>query len=240
MENRGFIANVGDSRAIMSGTNGEKVYCISRDHRPNDEKEYARILEAGGKIYQTEANIKSIDGFDNIIGPLRVVPGKLSVSRAIGDIEAKHPDLGGNPNVIIALPEIKYFDINSNSDFIVIGCDGVFEKMKNKEIVDFIWKNSEAIKPKDIHHMSGILVEKLVNETMNKKSTDNITTILICLKPTLEKNEIRYNPSHTQQVNKIPKSIITEEKKEINKNTLTKFNKMTQLKTNEKFISINK
>lgn len=30
-----------------------------------------------------------------IIGPLRVYPGKLSVTRTIGDIEAKDKELGG-------------------------------------------------------------------------------------------------------------------------------------------------
>jgi protein phosphatase 2C family protein 2/3 len=228
---------VGDSRAVMSGNSGEKVYCVSRDHRPTDEKEYGRIIEAGGKIYQTEANIKSIDGIDNIIGPLRVIPGKLSISRAIGDIEAKHPDLGGNPNVIIALPEIKYFDINSNSDFILIGCDGLFDKMKNKEIIDFIWKNTDLIKPKDIHHSCGILVEKLVAETINRKSTDNITAVLICLKNSFE-GGVKYNPSLTQQVNKTPKAILPKE--ELNKNTIAKFTKMTQPGGYGKFISINK
>jgi protein phosphatase 2C family protein 2/3 len=34
---------------------------------------------------------------DLIIGPLRVLPGRLSVSRTFGDVEAKHPKLGGNP-----------------------------------------------------------------------------------------------------------------------------------------------
>jgi protein phosphatase 2C family protein 2/3 len=49
------------------------------------------------------------------------MPGKLSVSRAIGDIEAKNPTFGGNPNVVIAIPEIKYFDINNKYDFIIVG-----------------------------------------------------------------------------------------------------------------------
>jgi protein phosphatase 2C family protein 2/3 len=221
----------------MSGSNGEKVYCISKDHRPNEEKEYSRIIEAGGKIYQTEANIKSFDGIDNILGPLRVIPGKLSISRAIGDIEAKHPDLGGNPNVIIALPEIKYFDISQNSDFILIGCDGLFDKMKNKEIIDFIWKTSNLVQVKDIHHSCGILVDKLVTETINKKSTDNITAIIICLRNSFE---TKYNPSLTQQVNKVPKTIHTEDKRELNKHTIAKFTRLTQPKANEKFISINK
>ena len=34
-----YIANVGDSRAIMSGNNGKKLFPLSRDHKPSDEKE---------------------------------------------------------------------------------------------------------------------------------------------------------------------------------------------------------
>lgn len=35
-----------------------------------------------------------------IIGPLRVFPGKLSVTRTLGDIEAKDRDFEGIPNCI--------------------------------------------------------------------------------------------------------------------------------------------
>ena len=37
---------------------------------------------------------------DFIIGPLRVYPGKLSVTRTLGDIEAKDSDFEGIPNCI--------------------------------------------------------------------------------------------------------------------------------------------
>lgn len=46
-----------------------------------------------------------------ILGPFRVFPGRLSVSRTFGDIEAKRVKLGGNPKVIIAEPEIKAFKV---------------------------------------------------------------------------------------------------------------------------------
>ncbi len=39
IEKRVYIANVGDSRAILSSKNGSKFYVLSRDHRPGDEKE---------------------------------------------------------------------------------------------------------------------------------------------------------------------------------------------------------
>jgi len=46
-----------------------------------------------------------------ILGPFRVLPGRLSVSRTFGDIEAKKPKYGGNPKVIVAEPEIKAFKV---------------------------------------------------------------------------------------------------------------------------------
>lgn len=42
-------------------------------------------------------------------GPYRVLPGRLSVCRTFGDIEAKLPKYGGNPKVVISTPEIKSF-----------------------------------------------------------------------------------------------------------------------------------
>jgi protein phosphatase 2C family protein 2/3 len=41
------------------------------------------------------------------MGPVRVNPGRLSVSRTFGDIEAKLARFGGNPKVVVADPEIK-------------------------------------------------------------------------------------------------------------------------------------
>jgi len=72
-------------------------------------------------------------------GPLRVFPGRLSVSRTFGDIEAKKPRYGGNQNVIVCEPEIISFKIKDNFDFFLIGCDGIFERMDNKQITDVVW-----------------------------------------------------------------------------------------------------
>lgn len=51
VETNTYIANVGDSRAIMSAEEGKKLFVLSRDHRPNEDTEKARIVENGGKIY---------------------------------------------------------------------------------------------------------------------------------------------------------------------------------------------
>jgi protein phosphatase 2C family protein 2/3 len=66
-----------------------------------------------------------------IIGPLRVFPGKLSVTRTLGDIEAKDPEFEGIPNCISFEPEIAKFTIDKNDDFLFLGCDGIFEKLES-------------------------------------------------------------------------------------------------------------
>lgn len=48
------MANVGDSRAVLSAEGGKLAFNLSRDHRPIDTKEQQRILTRGGKIYRTE------------------------------------------------------------------------------------------------------------------------------------------------------------------------------------------
>ena len=60
-----------------------------------------------------------------------MLPGRLSVSRTFGDAEAKITKHGGNPKVVIAEPEIKSFRITKDHDFIVLGCDGIFDKLSN-------------------------------------------------------------------------------------------------------------
>lgn len=47
-----YIANVGDSRAVLSKNYGERVVAVTVDHKPSDENEQKRINLAGGRVYQ--------------------------------------------------------------------------------------------------------------------------------------------------------------------------------------------
>lgn len=113
MDNVAYVANVGDSRCLMSINSGAQTAVLSRDHKPDCELERKRIQSSGGKVYRTQTLAKPAatpDEKDQYVqGPLRVFPGRLSVSRTFGDIEAKRPRYGGNPNVIICEPEIIKF-----------------------------------------------------------------------------------------------------------------------------------
>jgi serine/threonine protein phosphatase PrpC len=144
-----YVANVGDSRAFMSVDGGQKIMLLSKDHKPEDEGETKRVEENGGQIYQNKSYVPdpspdNLSGVQTIIGPHRVFPGRLSVSRTIGDIEAKDPRYGGNPKCVVPIPDIKVFKIQPNHDFIFLGCDGVFEKLSNREVLNSIWKVTDC------------------------------------------------------------------------------------------------
>lgn len=73
-----------------------------------------------------------------------MLPGRLSVCRTFGDPEAKLEYRGGNPNVVMAEPEIKVFSISKHHDFIVLASDGIFDKLQNEDIGKCVWLSCEA------------------------------------------------------------------------------------------------
>lgn len=99
-------------------------------------------MEAGGKIYQTTA-ITEVNGqYDMIVGPLRVFPGRLSTTRTFGDFEAKDNSKDGNDKVVICEPEINSFEIDTH-DFIIMGSDGLWDRMDNIELVEIMQQLKE-------------------------------------------------------------------------------------------------
>jgi protein phosphatase 2C family protein 2/3 len=86
---------------------------LSYDHKPESLIEKERIINSGGSIFlDTRDHNKPIN---------RIIPGGLSVSRTIGDIEAKEPRFRGIPGVIIPIPDILVFNIQPEMDFILLG-----------------------------------------------------------------------------------------------------------------------
>lgn len=100
-----------------------------------------RIIKGGGHLYQNGVPLGYLvpDTTQNI-GPVRVHPGRLSVSRTFGDPHAKFERLGGNPNVVIAVPDITNFKvINSHHDFIIIASDGIYDRLTTEEVASLVW-----------------------------------------------------------------------------------------------------
>lgn len=53
-----YVANLGDSRAIMSCDGGKYLIPLSHDHKPSEKGEALRIQQGGGKVYQTQSVIR--------------------------------------------------------------------------------------------------------------------------------------------------------------------------------------
>jgi protein phosphatase PTC2/3 len=128
-------------------------------------------------------------------GPHRVHPGRLSVSRTIGDIEAKDKRYGGNPKVVVADPDIISFRIKNNYDFIVLGCDGIFEKVDNQKISSEVLKafscDAKPIVPSastvpvlnsTLHSKAGDAIDRILHACINEKTLDNVTAVMIGFK----------------------------------------------------------
>jgi protein phosphatase 2C family protein 2/3 len=135
-KNKCIIANVGDSRLIIF-KNKELSFC-TEDHKPGTKLEKERITKAGGKVYQTPSLFPLYQNGKEIEIPWRVLPGRLSVSRTFGDIEAKDPKFEGNKNVVVALPDITEIELSEEYNLIVLGCDGIFDVLSNEEILECV------------------------------------------------------------------------------------------------------
>jgi serine/threonine protein phosphatase PrpC len=203
-DNKIYIGNIGDSRAIMSICEGTKVKQLTIDHKPDNVKEFERALKNGSKIYlddnddvdRDESKIpfikdkielekmKAVKENSTEEKIFRVYPSDLAVMRTIGDIKAKKKEYGGIPGTIINIPEIFIYDINSNDDFIVLGCDGIFDDLSNEEVINAAWmayKHRAKEKNYDIHESTKDACDLVIRVALEKQTTDNLSCIIIGL-----------------------------------------------------------
>lgn len=85
------------------------------------------------------------------------------MSRTIGDIEAKDTRYGGKADVVISTPEIRSFKIVDSYDFMLMGCDGVFEKMTNQEIMKTILQSVGQTGFESVHERGGKAIDAVLN-----------------------------------------------------------------------------
>ena len=183
-KNKCIIANVGDSRLIIF-KNKELSFC-TEDHKPGTKLEKERITKAGGKVYQTPSLFPLYQNGKEIEIPWRVLPGRLSVSRTFGDIEAKDPKFEGNKNVVVALPDITEIELSEEYNLIVLGCDGIFDVLSNEEILECVKivlkeKKIKDIKEINISELCGHFASMIIKSALAKDSFDNVSCIVIAI-----------------------------------------------------------
>ena len=81
--------------------------------------------------------------------------------------------------MLIAEPEIKAFRIKKDHDFIVLACDGIFDKLSSREVIKLVWETANNSKARSIHELSGQAVDSILKASIIKKTLDNITVVMI-------------------------------------------------------------
>lgn len=108
--NRLYVANVGDSRTVLSKAG--KAIPLSEDHKPNRLDERKRIESAGGVVMWA--------------GTWRV-GGVLAMSRAFGNRMLKQ--------YVVAEPEIQEQEVNEELELLVLASDGLWDVVSNEDAV---------------------------------------------------------------------------------------------------------
>jgi len=138
---------------------------------------------------------------------------------------------GGRPGVLIAEPEIMNFNINEKLDFIVMGCDGIFDSLTNTEVSDCVWLGLKDIKSDNIHLSCAASCDLIMKTSLIKKSYDNVSCIIICFE--------NYEKEFNNYINKSKESETEESftnynnQKQPNFKTETKFHNIKLLNLND-------
>ncbi|KAL5700711.1 protein-serine/threonine phosphatase [Ranunculus cassubicifolius] len=156
-----LVANVGDCRAVLS-RKGDTIE-MSQDHRPMNEPERARVEKSGGHI---------IDG--------KYLNGVLSVSRALGDWDMKLPL--GSTSPLIAEPEFREILLTEDHEFLIIGCDGIWDVLSSQQAVSRVRRGLQR------HGDPEKCARDLVKKALRLNTSDNLTVVVVSFSP-LESRE---------------------------------------------------
>lgn len=151
-----MVANAGDCRAVLC-RKGEAID-MSQDHRPIYPSERKRVEELGGYID---------DGYLN---------GVLSVSRALGDWDMKFPR--GSASPLVAEPEFRQVMLTEEDEFLIIGCDGIWDVMTSQQAVSLVRRGLKR------HDDPEQCAKDLVMEALRLNTFDNLTVIIVCFSST--------------------------------------------------------
>jgi len=123
-ERKCWTINVGDSRVVGCSKNGAvyKAIDLTVDQNPDRPDEQARILATGGRVFDWGVPRVWLADVD--------MPG-LAMSRSFGDLAAE--SVG-----VFSQPEVRAFEIDRDTAFIIVASDGVWEFISSQEAVDLV------------------------------------------------------------------------------------------------------
>lgn len=164
------VINIGDCRAVLSRKG--LAIPLTKDHKPYwpDEK---RRIDLVNMKHNTDKRIH----FE--AGDWRI--GDLSVSRAFGDLD--------NVPYVTHIPDIFYYQLIPDDEFIVMACDGVWDVLKNDEVINFVRDHlyNNHIEYYTVPNKYPIvnsynqrnIARKLAEYAIARGSTDNVSALII-------------------------------------------------------------
>eukprot|EP01105_Mastigella_eilhardi_P023647 TRINITY_DN5_c0_g2_i1.p1 TRINITY_DN5_c0_g2~~TRINITY_DN5_c0_g2_i1.p1 ORF type:complete len:322 (+),score=102.73 TRINITY_DN5_c0_g2_i1:95-1060(+) len=152
-----YVGNLGDAESVLQSKQGlvPTSTCVSFKHKPFDPAEKARVEAAGGRIF------------------LGRVLGTLAVSRAFGDVEFKTPQNKASADFVSSEPYIAKIPLTPEHQFLIIACDGLWDKVEYQEAVNVV----DQVKStgKDPTQAAATLVKL----AMDKGTMDNVTCLVV-------------------------------------------------------------
>lgn len=147
-----WVANVGDSRALLVKPGGE-VQQLSEDAEPSNEKYEQSIKNRGGVVGESYGKVR--------------VNGRVATARGIGD----HQTLGASsarPKIVkLSKPETGWAGYK-----LVQVCDGVTDVATSKEIGQLVHNSMEQ------GDSPAVASAKVVERAYHAGSTDNLTALV--------------------------------------------------------------
>lgn len=152
-----WMANVGDSRAMLVGPHGEQIP-LTEDAHPNKERFYREVIARGGNVNETTNRLE----------------GGLAIARTIGDHQVRG---------VSARADVTFVDCPDGGWkgwYLVQTCDGINEKnssgetvaVSSREMGDIVYRGVAA--DKELLDIA----EEILMKAYVRGSTDNLTVII--------------------------------------------------------------
>ncbi|GMT14869.1 hypothetical protein PFISCL1PPCAC_6166, partial [Pristionchus fissidentatus] len=159
-----YVANIGDSKAIVCRKKAEKdvIIELTEDHNPLKYEERERIEKAGGVVKNGR------------------IDGVIEVSRSIGDGQFK-------TRGVTCVPHVKKFTLTAEDKFIIIACDGLWKSFSNEDAVNFVWDSLKKSEEKEEVMERGkraqweLVASEMAAEAVRRRCGDNVSLLILVL-----------------------------------------------------------
>ena len=200
-----ICANSGDSRGILSKSNSDVVLPLSFDHKPTNDGEVTRIenddgFVRGGRVDGDLAVSRSFGdfGYKNCYERNMMKEEMEEKERKSGTIgggsigrslssssrkKEKKKNYGPKDHRVTVTPDILVYKREPTKDeFIVLACDGIWDRLSNKDCSDLVKSLIHDEGETDV----GLICEEVIDTALELDSRDNMTCCVVLFPPSVK------------------------------------------------------